>query len=313
MKNLYVASCDKNGGIYRYEFGGKLALKEKTKFEYPMYLAADKGRMYVLLRKAFENGESGMLSLDIAADGRLQNPSEIASTRGEIACHICADGADVYAANYISGSVVKFGGKCDIHKGKGVNPNRQDKAHTHFVCFSPDKQYVCATDLGLDSIYFYDRNLNPVSRASVPEGCGARHLVFSNDGRYIYCVNELISSVSVFEYTGGRARLTATCPALPKDFCGENTAAAIRIYKNYLYVSNRGADNVAVFDISNVIPKFIKYIKVGAHPRDIFIEDGILISCDMNDNKVTFYNAESGKKLKEEITGIKSPLCALVI
>ena len=312
MKNLYIASCDENGGIYRYGMENGITLFEKTELKNPMFMAEYNSKMYVLLRKAFSDGTSGMLSFDIAESGSLENPSETVSTKGDVACHIYAGEQGVYAVNYISGSVIKFGGKCDIHEGHGINPKRQEKAHTHFVCPTPDKKYICVTDLGLDTIFFYDTDLNTVSTAKVPDGCGARHLVFSEDGKYMYCANELISSVSVFKYDNGKAELLNTYPALSKDCTGENTAAAIRLCKNRLYVSNRGADNVAVFEVSGEKLTLLNYIKVGAHPRDIYIADGILISADMNDDRVTFYNAETGEKLDYEINDIKSPLCILI-
>ena len=312
MKNLYIASCDENGGIYRYAMDGGISPIDRTELKNPMYMTAYDNKMYVLLREAFADGTSGMLSFDIAADGSLKNPSETVSTEGKVACHIYAGASGVYAANYVSGSVIKFGGKCDVHEGHGINPNRQEKAHTHFVCPTPDGKYICVTDLGLDAVFFYDTDLNIVSKAKVPDGCGARHLIFSADGKYMYCANELISSVSVFKYADGKAELLHTYPALPKDYTGENTAAAIRLCGNRLYVSNRGADNVAVFEVSGENLKLLNYIKVGAHPRDIEVSDGILISTDMNDDKVTFYNAETGEKLDYEISGIKSPLCVLI-
>lgn len=312
MKNLYIASCDKNGGIYRYAFDNGIKFLDKTAVENPMFMTEYNNKMYVVLRETFENGDSGMMSFDIADDGSLLNPSEAVSSCGKVACHICANENGIYAANYISGSVIKFGGKLDIHDGCGVNPERQDRSHTHFVCLSPDKKYICATDLGLDTIFFYDTDLNVISTAKVPDGYGARHLIFSENGEYMYCVNELISSVSVFKYVDGKAELLNTYSALPNDFTGENTAAAIRLCGDRLYVSNRGADNVAVFEVHGAKLENPEYIKVGTHPRDIEVSDGIIISTDMHDDAVTFYDAKTGEKLEYAAENIKSPLCVLV-
>ena len=55
----------------------------------------------------------------------------------------------------------------------------------------------------MDTVFVYDRNLDYVSKARVPDGYGARHLALSPDGKYVYCVNELVSSVTVFAYERG--------------------------------------------------------------------------------------------------------------
>ncbi len=65
----------------------------------------------------------------------------------------------------------------------------EDSAHTHFAAFSPDGNYILCTDLGLDTEFVYDSELNEISKENVPSGSGSRHLVFSENGKYVYCVN----------------------------------------------------------------------------------------------------------------------------
>lgn len=141
---------------------------------------------------------------------------------GECACHIAATGGDTYIANYLSGNVVKNCHVCVPHEGEGVNLPRQDMPHTHFAAFSLDKTRVFCCDLGLDGIFVYDRNLNEISRATVPAGYGVRHLVLTKDGRNVYAVNELVPSVTVFAFDGDRLirKATATLP------CEEKTSTA---------------------------------------------------------------------------------------
>ena len=100
---------------------------------------------------------------------------------------------------------------------------RQDTAHTHFVNLSPDKKYLLCCDLGLDSIYTYDFDLNVKSVAKVESGEGARHLAYSSDGKYVYCVNELGSSLSVFKYDNGNLNLCNTYSCILEN-TNENTA-----------------------------------------------------------------------------------------
>lgn len=312
MKNIYIASCTNDGGIYRCELqNGNIEIKEKTDLDRPMYMTVVNNKMYVLLREAFENGESGMCTFDIDGDGKLINQSDVVSTKGIVACHIYADGEDVYAVNYLSGNVIHFPDAVAQHSGKGINPERQEAPHTHFVGITPDEKYICVTDLGLDKIFFYDRDLNFKFDISVPSGHGARHLAFSEDGKYIYCVNELISSVSVFEYDGENTKILNTYSTLPEDFTGHNLAAAIRVYKNKLYASNRGHDSVVVFDICGDGLELDGFIKTGKEPRDFNIIDDILISCNMLEDTVTFHDLKDDGKQTVSLQ-IKEPLCVIV-
>lgn len=309
MNNIYIASCDEHGGIYQYSLNnGKIELKSKTPLNQPMYFTQSNDKMFVLLRQPFDNDISGMCSFNIDNNGELKNQSEIIPTKGVVACHICASENDIYAVNYLSGNVIRFPDTVAVHSGKGVNPKRQEMPHTHFVGITPDKKYVCVTDLGLDKIFFCDRNLDTKFIAEVPRGYGARHLAFSDNGKYIYCVNELVASVSVFSYDGKSAKLIDTYSSLPNDFNGENLGAAVRIYKNRLYVSNRGHDSIAVFDINDDKLKLVEFIPTGDHPRDFNIIDDIIFCCNMNDDTVTLYSINDNYKHINTIF-VKAPLC----
>ena len=318
MRDLYIAACAKKeeaGGIYHYKMddAGECSFCEKTALDQPMYLAIQNGRMYVLLRDAFGGDESGMMSFAIGEDGSLHSPSEILSTQGKVACHIWVEGEEILAVNYVSGSFIKYPGRLVTHEGKGIHPLRQEGPHTHYICVTPDKKYICVTDLGLDKIFFYDRDQNEAFSIAMPQGHGPRHLIFSRDGRYLYCVNELKSTVSVIAYDGEHSGLLHTYNALPEDFRGENLAAAIRIRGDELYVSNRGHDSIAVFGIKGDELALKGFFPVGKEPRDFHIAGDLLISADMGDNRVTFYKiTENGmERQTAALENIPVPLCVV--
>lgn len=308
MKNIYIASCDEKGGIYHCRMANsKLEIIEKTELDRPMFLTACNNKLYAVIRD-MGNGTSGVCSFDIATDGSLTNQSDIASTGGVVSCHIAVEGENIYTANYLSGNVTLLPNKLSGHSGKGVNSARQDAPHMHFVGFTPDKKYLAVTDLGLDKIFFYDKDLNEQFHLSVPPGYGARHLVFSEDRKYLYCANELISSVSTFKYVEKQSEYIDTVSALPSDFSADNLAAAIRIHKGKLYVSNRGHNSIAVFNADSEIPTLEKFITVGKEPRDFDIISEHLISCNMGEDTVSLHSID-GKKLQE--LSLKTPLCVL--
>jgi 6-phosphogluconolactonase len=63
-----------------------------------------------------------------------------------------------------------------------------------------------------------------------------------------------LSSVTAFQWNRFRGELTEiqTISTLPKGFSGENSTAEIRIHpiNGHLYVSNRGHNSIAVFEIA---------------------------------------------------------------
>ena len=90
---------------------------------------------------------------------------------------------------------------------------------------------------------------------SVPGG-GPRHLKFSKDGKFIYLLNELSLSVTVFSWdaASGTAKRLSTTPALSEEVKAAetfNSAAEIVVHPSgdYVYSSNRGHDTVTVYQV----------------------------------------------------------------
>ena len=301
MKTIYVSSSRGwgIGGIHAFDMDekGKLVFKDKTEAWSPMYFAKANGKLYALLRDPYKSASpnSAMVSFDISENGRLVNKSEMVSTEGTVACHlsVSSDGKDVYAANYSSGSVAKVGEKLVVHEGKGPHPSRQTAPHTHMAVLTPDEKYVVVCDLGVDKIFFYDRNLELVSIREMPAGCGPRHIVFSNDGKLIYCVTELSNEVIVLKYNDGKAEIVGDAVStLPEGYKGRNTASAIRLSADgkYLYVANRGHNSIAAFSVEGDKVSDPTFTSCGGKtPRDIYIVDDILLCANQDtDTVVTF-------------------------
>lgn len=312
MKHIYIASCVSDGGIYHYTFeNGELLFKEKTELDRPMYMIKKDNKMYVILREIDkENHFGGFISFDIDNFGKLINPSKITDTRGIVPCHLEVTEKGEYVVNYLSGNIVKIPDKIVTHKGKGQHKTRQDAPHTHFVMSSPDKKYIICTDLGVDTIFIYDNELNEVFSVKVPNGSGARHLCFSEESKYLYCVNELSNDVSVFDWNNAKPILKGTYSAIP-DFKEQSTAAAIRIKGEFLYVSNRGADTISRFKITGEKLELIDNTYCGGKaPRDFEIIDDYIFCTNEQSDVVAVMKIQEGKPiLIDKKIEIKSPLC----
>lgn len=315
---VYISSCIPEGGVYTFEITSQNTLKQVAflPLDRPMYTIRQKDILHILLRAPFDDSdESGIQSFKIQKDGTLSFFGEIQSTKGCVGCHLCADHNNLYAVNYISGSVWKSPDKVVQHTGKSVHPTRQDKAHTHFVTVTPDNKYLLVTDLGMDKIFVYDKHLKAVNSVDVPSGAGPRHLAFSEDGKLCYCADELSSTVSVYRYENGSLTYLSSYSALPADFKEQNTTAAIRYKDGYLYVSNRGHNSIVCF---KAVGENLELQSItdcgGVGPRDFIITDDLLICTNENDGSVVLFEIENNTKLiKKQTVKVPAVLCATVV
>jgi len=146
------------------------------------------------------------------------------------------------------------------HQGQGADPVRQSRPYVHCVTVDPDNRFALVADLGLDRVYVYRFNAaagtlaphDPQYVATAP-GSGPRHLAWHPNGRWIYLIEELSNTITLFTWDGASGRLDAkqTVNTLPADFAGENTTAEILVRGDgrFVYASNRGHDSVAVFGV----------------------------------------------------------------
>jgi 6-phosphogluconolactonase len=274
--DIYIASSVPDGGILRYRLssGGELKLIDKLALPTPNWIERRGNVMYVTCRNPFpDSDESGVVRLSVRQDGSLVQDGEFLPTGGRSSCHVAFEGEDVYVANYSSGSITKMGNPPLCHAGRGVNPERQEMPHCHGAFFSPDRRYILVCDLGLDTVFVYDRELREISRARVPDGEGCRHLVFSRDGRFVYVENELGCSVSVFRWEDGRLIYRSTLPTRNyRPHQGENKGAAIKLSRDgkRLYITNRGENEALMLSVRGEKLRVRQRIPTeGDEPRDI--------------------------------------------
>lgn len=282
--NVYAAACNESGGIYRYTLSenGRLALVSRLPLDSPMYFLKDNDRLHILLRSPKGFGEnSAYICCD--ANATAADMKTAISTEGKVACHLAVLDTDVYAVNYLSGNISQIGKRTVAHVPRpDMKPGRQDAPHTHCVLPSPDSKYLLCTDLGLDRIFVYDKELNEISHCDLPTGCGVRHITFSRDSKLLYSANELNSTVSVFEYSDGVLKYVETHSC---NISSKNLAAAIRLSSDgkRLYASQRGEDCVSVFEVFGKSLSFVgNYSIYGNSPRDIYLtpDDRFLLSAN---------------------------------
>jgi 6-phosphogluconolactonase len=269
------------GGIHAYEFStedGRLRpLRRTAGAENPFFLALSPDRKYLYATHAKQFG--GKENEEVAAYEVVGRAGELRllnhqSSEGTATCYLDVDktGKALLVANYASGSVAALPIGADgslgehtsflQHRGSSVNPQRQKEPHAHSIVASPDNKYAFAADLGTDQLFCY--RLDPAAAklapndppfAPAPAGAGPRHLTFHPNGKRLYAINELLNSVTVFDYDAGSGTLSEkqTVSTLPDDFKGTSHCADVKVTPNgrFLYGTNRGHDSIAAYRVGD--------------------------------------------------------------
>ncbi len=212
-----------------------------------------------------------------------------------------------------------------VHMGQGHDPVRQEKAHAHSVWNTPDGMRICVCDLGIDRMLVYevDRDQSKLMErkemgVTFPPGAGPRHLVFHPNGRYAYVLAELTSEVFTMEYSGETGfKIVGKESALCWNE-GYSIGAAIRISGDgkYLYSSNRGTDDIAVYrvDVNGRIKRILNFPCKGHHPRDFILvsNDRYLLCANRDTDNITVYirdEKNGGLSYLRDLKGISMPVC----
>lgn len=268
------------------------------------------------------------------------------STHGDGPTHVSVshDGRSVFVANYGGGSVSSYhvlpdGSLSSIvshfqFSGSGPNRARQGAAHTHSALPSPDGKFLLVNDLGLDRIFVYDvapasARLTPAAQPfwTARPGSGPRHLAWSRDRRFVYCSNELDSTVEILAWDGriGRLNSVGFASSLREGF-PPNTAFLGEIIASAdgrnVYAGNRVADDtIAVFDanprtgmltqaeLADVGGKNARHIALD--PTELWM---VISHQDSNDLTVVRRDRATGRLSKPvHVYPVEKPMCVIFV
>jgi len=314
-------------GIYVYRF-----YTEKGKLEYlsqidgvdnPSYLTVSSNNKFVYAVNELTKGEVSAFKFE-ANTGKLEFINK-RSTLGADPCHLSVDKEqrNLIVANYSSGTLTVLPLAKDgsieealqtVHDdAHGPDTSRQKSAHAHMAVFSPDQKYVLYNDLGTDKINILkyrptakDNRVVPASPAyiSTAPGAGPRHLTFSNDGKYAYLLQEMLSAITVYSYNNGKLKELQTITMLPAGFRGATGAAAIHISPDgrFLYASNRlDTNEIVVYAIDQQSGRLVfvqRQSTGGKNPRDFAIDPtgNYLLAANQGSDSIYIFkiNKETG-------------------
>jgi 6-phosphogluconolactonase len=347
---VYVGTYTGNGseGIYAYRFnptnGTLTALGLVAKTENPSFLAIDSAGSFLYSVNeldTFQNQNTGAVSV-FKIDkktGSLTLLQQVSSL-GAAPAHLSLDKSGRYllVANYNGGNVAvfpiasdgKLGDQTALvqNSGSSVNKDRQSSPHAHFIRVTANNKFALTADLGVDKVYInaFDANRGTLVAVdsgfiNMQPGSGPRHIAYTPSDKFVYVLNELTSTVSVFYFDPetGSMKVGKTISTLPTNFDGINSTAEIRTNASgtFLYVSNRGDNSIAQYAINSEDGNLtlVAWISSGGKtPRNFEIDptgQWLFAANQNSDNIVIFRIDENTGQLKHaaEYSGIVSPVC----
>jgi len=335
-------------GIYIYDFDSQTGearwVSNTDSVTNPSWLTISKNQKYVYAVNETNGSNPGRVtaySFD-KKNGTLHFLNTTASG-GDDPCYISttSDNKWLAVANYTSGTATIF----PINKNGTVAPYSQiiydsvyknsgeiATAHVHETVFSPDEKFLLTPDLGLDEVvtYQFDRAIKqPLVLSSAAftkseKGSGPRHLVFSQDKKFVYLLHEMGGTVTAYNYTDGKLSQIQDIPAFPDGFPGKKDGAEICISPDgkFLYASTRGdLNSIAIFSIDQVSGKLTlkgSQLTFGKGPRNFIIDptgNYLLVANQDSRNIVIFKrDKETGLLIKtEKEIEVPRPVCLQMI
>ena len=174
-----------------------------------------------------------------------------------------------------------------MRAGRGLWKRRQEKPHAHWVGTSPDNRFVFVPDLGMDKVVIYrldveKADLTPHGFGQCPAGGGPRHMKFGANGKFVYVLNELELSVTVFAYDAEKGTMTAlqTIPTVSEEAKAKEmfvSSSEIRVHPSgkFVYAANRGHDTITAFRVDEATGK-LALIEIepvrGGWPRNFNVD-----------------------------------------
>ena len=265
-------------GIYRLTFDPATAAMTEpvlaVETQNPSFLALHpSGRFLYAVGEieSFQGAKTGAVSA-FAVDAKTGDLALLnqQASEGTGPCHLVVDktGRNVLVANYGGGTVAVLPVEADgrlkpassvrAHEGTGPNRRRQERPHAHGIYLDAAERFALSPDLGSDRVFVYrfdaaNGTLEPHGAGTLEPGSGPRHAAFHPTRKYLYVINELLSTITAFSYDAEKGALAPlqTVTTLPAGFSGTSWTAEVAVSTDgrYVYGSNRGDDSLAVFAV----------------------------------------------------------------
>lgn len=222
-------------------------------------------------------------SFKINADGSLSLINRM-DAKGYGTCDITLDDNILYGANYGSGNIfsVVFEDDGRLIEVMSNIDHIGEEPRAHSTILSKDSQYLYEANLGLDKIFAYEvfpegiiRTLPSQRFVDLKANEGPRHMNISNDGKFLYVVNEFGNSLNSYSINATNGNLEEVDRLKLTDDI-KCYAADIHFAKHsdQIYVSLRGKNEIYLINTNEgKMTIENKYPSGGNWPRSFTITD----------------------------------------
>tara|TARA_B100000686_G_scaffold355352_1_gene473257 strand:- start:11510 stop:12679 length:1170 start_codon:yes stop_codon:yes gene_type:complete len=239
----------------------------------PSFLASDRTNRFLYSVHADADYASAF-AID-AQSGQLKLINQ-QTTGGTNGVHLAVDQSNGFlvVSNYASGSMavlpiandgslLPLSDIFELEGSPGPNLIQQTSSHPHHNPFDHEGRFFVVPDKGFDKVFVFrvdasNGTLIPAETPSIASrpGSAPRHASFHPTLPYLYVINELDSTMAVFEYnsrTGGLNEIQLLT-TLPKGFMDYNTTAEVAVHPSgrFLYGSNRGHNSIVAYSINQM-------------------------------------------------------------
>ena len=315
----YVSSYTQGDshGIRIYDVdmkNGRFKEKDKVEITNSSYLTISHNGKFL-----YSITDFGVEAYTIMPDGDLEliNFAPINGMRG---CYVSTDYTDQYlfVAGYHDGKLTVLRLKEDgsigeitdeiYHKGLGSMAERNFRPHINCARMTHDNKYLLVADQGMDhvNVYRFDVEKGKVKLEDIIRSemeSAPRHIKISEDGRYIYILQELKCYIDVYEYANHdndptfEKIQTVDLIKLTRGNTNSASAFSFSLDYNYLLSSIAGDNSVIVFDVdkkTGLLKKNFLLPVSGEYPKDaeFFPDNKFLVSLNHESNTMTFFHID---------------------
>lgn len=299
-------------------------LAHAPEIENPTFLSVNATGTHVYANSEIFGWKEGMVTAFRFDPGsRRLDHINMQPSLGSITAHnmLSRDGGKLLVANYSMGNggpdqaIVVYGIRPDggltaplasvTRSGAGPDTSRQERSHAHSVTELLTPGLAVVADLGTDSLITYrfgtDGALAQIATAQTAPGAGPRHVALHPNGKLLFVMNELDSTVASYRIDPETCSLTAldAQPAVPAEARATNHCADIQLSPDgrFLYGSNRGHDSVCAFAIDEASGRLtlVGFFPCGgATPRNLAITPSgrYLFSANQNADRISIFKRD---------------------
>jgi 6-phosphogluconolactonase len=345
-----IGGGNKGEGIYSAEWdagAGKLTpLQLAMKTADPSFLVTPPSgeALYAVNELDPQDGTVTAFHRDHATGALVQK--NVLPSGGSAPCHIAVDRGNraVFVANYGNGTLSSYRVTAKGLEGpvshfssefrrEGLGPDtaRQKSPHIHCVTLSPDERFLLVSDLGTDHVWIFHVDLQKALLTETKNsfhakpGSGPRHTHFHPNGRWVYSINEMTSTVDALEWHPREGTLTfvSEAPLRGATFPEDSSGAELAVDRSgrFLYASHRGENTLLVFsiDAKSGSLTFVQRIGCGGkNPRHFTLDSSekwVVAANQDSQNIVVFARDPHTGKLTQTSRSahVGAPVCALFV